>query len=88
VRIAAASTWVVKAHEDVDICKPCSENDGHEYDTQAAAYADYPGGKGYVKCLGRQELPLHRGGKDGLLMDLDRRAAAVRGAAGNGDAGP
>lgn len=50
---AKTTTWVVKAHEDVDICKPCSQNDGHEYDTQAAAYADYPGGKGYVKCLGR-----------------------------------
>lgn len=49
----AASTWTVKAHEDVNICKPCSENDGHVYDTQAAAYADYPGGKGYVKCLGK-----------------------------------
>lgn len=48
-----ASTWRVKAHEDVDICKPCSQNDGHVYPTQAAAYADYPGGKGYVKCLGK-----------------------------------
>lgn len=50
---AAATTWKVKAHEDADICKPCSENDGHVYPTQAAAYADYPGGKGYVKCLGK-----------------------------------
>lgn len=49
----AASTWKVRAHEDVDICKPCSDNDGHEYATQAAAYADYPGGKGYVHCLGK-----------------------------------
>lgn len=50
---AKTTTWVVKAHEDVDICKPCHDNDGHQYDTQAAAYADYPGGKGYVKCLGK-----------------------------------
>lgn len=53
LRNAASSTWKVRAHEDVDICKPCSDNDGHEYPTQAAAYADYPGGKGYVKCLGK-----------------------------------
>lgn len=46
------STWKVRAHEDANICKPCSENDGHVYATQAAAYADYPGGKGYVNCLG------------------------------------
>jgi HK97 family phage portal protein len=51
-RATDASTWKVRAHEDADICKPCSQNDGHEYDSQAAAYADYPGGKGYVKCLG------------------------------------
>jgi HK97 family phage portal protein len=52
LRNAAATTWKARAHEDVDICKPCSDNDGHEYPTQAAAYADYPGGKGYVHCLG------------------------------------
>jgi HK97 family phage portal protein len=46
-------TWTVHAHEDVDTCRPCSDNDGHEYPTQAAAYADYPGGKGYVECLGK-----------------------------------
>lgn len=50
---ATTATWVVKAHEDVDICKPCSQNDGHVYDSQDAAYADYPGGKGYTKCLGK-----------------------------------
>ncbi len=50
----AATTWTVRAHEDADICKPCSQNDGHEYDSQAAAYADYPGGKGYIHCLGQK----------------------------------
>ncbi|WNI19163.1 phage portal protein [Actinacidiphila sp. ITFR-21] len=50
---AAATTWTVRAHVDLDICQPCKDNDGHKYDSQAAAYADYPGGKGYVKCLGK-----------------------------------
>jgi HK97 family phage portal protein len=49
----ATAKWVVHAHEDADICKPCHDNDGHEYDTKADAYADYPGGKGYVKCAGQ-----------------------------------
>lgn len=47
-----AAAWTVHAHVDADICQPCKDNDGHEYATQADAYADYPGGKGYVKCLG------------------------------------
>jgi HK97 family phage portal protein len=45
-------TWVVVAHEDVHICDPCSENDGHSYATQDDAYADYPDGAGYIHCLG------------------------------------
>lgn len=49
---AAAKEWVVEAHEDGDVCQPCHDNDGHTYATQADAYADYPGGSGYIKCLG------------------------------------
>lgn len=52
LRNAAVTTWTAKAHRDVDVCKPCLDNDGHVYDSKAAAYADYPDGKGYVRCLG------------------------------------
>lgn len=33
-------------------CQPCLDNDGQLYRNRAAAYEDYPGGKGYVNCLG------------------------------------
>lgn len=50
-----AMRWVVKGHPDsTNTCDPCLKNIGKTYRNRAAAYADYPGGKGYIKCVGAQ----------------------------------
>jgi len=49
-----AQRWVVKAHIDDNTCEPCSENNGKLYRNRADAYADYPNGRGYVKCVGAE----------------------------------
>lgn len=50
--IEAAMRWQVKAHIDDNVCEPCKKNDKKLYRNRASAYADYPGGKGYIKCVG------------------------------------
>jgi len=35
-------------------CTPCADNDGQLYRSRTAAYTDYPGGKGYVHCIGAE----------------------------------
>jgi HK97 family phage portal protein len=52
--IEAAMRWVAVAHDDEDTCAPCRENDGQLYRNRAAAYEDYPGGAGYVHCVGAE----------------------------------
>lgn len=52
--VEAAMRWRVKAHIDENVCDPCKKNDGKLYRNRSAAYADYPGGRGYVKCVGEQ----------------------------------
>jgi HK97 family phage portal protein len=49
-----AMRWVAVAKDDKDTCAPCAENDGHLYRNRADAYADYPGGTGYVNCIGEK----------------------------------
>lgn len=49
-----AMRWVVKAHIDANVCDPCKKNDKKTYRNRASAYADYPGGKGYIKCVGAE----------------------------------
>jgi ATP-dependent protease ClpP protease subunit len=49
-----AQRWVVKAHIDDNTCEPCSENNGKLYRNRADAYADYPNGRGYKKCVGAE----------------------------------
>ncbi len=49
-----AMRWKVKAQSDGNVCEPCAKNDGKLYRNRASAYADYPGGKGYIKCIGAQ----------------------------------
>lgn len=49
-----ARRWVVKAHIDDNVCDPCRENDGKLYKSRADAYADYPNGRGYKKCVGAE----------------------------------
>lgn len=50
----AAMRWVVVAVDDDNTCEPCRENDGRLYRNRAAAYKDYPGGSGYVDCVGAE----------------------------------
>jgi HK97 family phage portal protein len=52
--IENAQRWTVKAVIDDNTCQPCKDNNGHTYRNRAAAYADYPGGTGYVKCTGEE----------------------------------
>lgn len=50
-----AMRWQVKGHPDSDnTCEPCKKNIGKLYRSRSAAYADYPGGKSYIKCIGEQ----------------------------------
>lgn len=50
----AAMRWVAVAHDDKNVCKPCKDNDGRVYRNRAQAYADYPGGAGYIHCIGAE----------------------------------
>lgn len=52
--IDVAMRWQVEAKSDDSICEPCKKNDGKLYRNRQSAYADYPGGKGYIKCVGAQ----------------------------------
>jgi HK97 family phage portal protein len=52
--IEAAMRWEAVAVVDDDTCQPCMDNDGKTYRNRAAAYKDYPGGSGYVHCVGAE----------------------------------
>ncbi|MFI1889824.1 phage portal protein [Streptomyces jumonjinensis] len=52
--VAAAQRWVVQAVIDDNTCTPCRDNDGRTYRSRADAYRDYPGGEGYVNCVGAE----------------------------------
>lgn len=52
--VEAAMRWEAVAHIDDNTCQPCADNDGTVYRNRAAAYKDYPGGSGYVKCVGAE----------------------------------
>lgn len=45
--------WVAVEEQDDDTCQACRDNHGKLYRTRGEAYADYPGGEGYVNCEGR-----------------------------------
>ncbi|WP_433893045.1 phage portal protein [Streptomyces sp. CA-111067] len=49
-----AMRWMAVSEHDDDVCQPCADNDGALYRNRAAAYADYPGGTGYIHCIGAQ----------------------------------
>jgi hypothetical protein len=49
-----AQRWVVVTEDDDDRCGPCAEQDGRTYKNRAQAFKDYPGGSGYVKCVGAE----------------------------------
>ncbi|MEV7154904.1 phage portal protein [Streptomyces misionensis] len=50
--IEAAQRWVAVAHDDDNTCQPCRDNNGRTYKNRQQAYEDYPGGHGYVNCVG------------------------------------
>lgn len=50
--IEAAQRWVAVAKDDDNTCGPCRENDGRTYKNREQAYKDYPGGSGYIHCVG------------------------------------
>ncbi|MCT2591141.1 phage portal protein [Streptomyces sp. N2-109] len=52
--LEAAMRWKVVATLDDDTCQPCRDNDGHLYRNREQAYEDYPGGSGYVHCVGAE----------------------------------
>jgi HK97 family phage portal protein len=52
--IEAAMRWEAKAEDDENTCAACQKNDGHLYRNREDAYADYPGGSNYVKCIGAE----------------------------------
>lgn len=52
--IEAAQRWVARAEDDDNTCGPCRENNGRTYRNRADAYEDYPGGRGYVNCVGAE----------------------------------
>ncbi|NED75271.1 phage portal protein [Streptomyces sp. SID9944] len=52
--IEAAQRWVAVAEDDDNTCDPCRDNNGQTYRNRADAYKDYPGGRGYVHCVGAQ----------------------------------
>lgn len=49
---AMAQKWAVKAHLDSSTCKPCRDNAKKTYRNRQDAHKDYPGGRGYVDCVG------------------------------------
>lgn len=52
--VEAAMRWEAVTEHDDDVCQPCADNDGHLYRNRAQAYKDYPGGSGYIHCVGEQ----------------------------------
>lgn len=75
-----ANRWVARETLDDDTCDPCRNNNGKLYKNRQDAYADYPGGSGYVDCIGeehgnacRGKVVKRRGGSN--VMTPEQRAA-------------
>lgn len=49
-----AKRWIAVEEHDDNSCEPCDAIDGTLYANRADAYADYPGGVGYKKCVGAE----------------------------------
>lgn len=52
--VDAAMRWKVIGHPDDNCCDPCRKKIGQLYRNRAKAYADYPPGEGYIKCVGAE----------------------------------
>lgn len=53
IRPENAQRWVARCVDDANSCQPCIDNNGQTYRNRADAYADYPGGSGYIHCEGQ-----------------------------------
>ena len=80
----AANKWVAKEHLDDNTCDPCRSNNGKLYKNRADAYADYPGGTGYINCIGEEHgnscrgtVVKRRGGKN-VTPELLARLTTIR----------
>lgn len=75
---------------DENTCQPCRDNNGQTYRNRADAYADYPGGQGYIHCEGRTNcrctVAKRRGGTNemnvkpvdvGAVIERSRAAGAA-----------
>lgn len=49
-----AQRWEVVTAGDGNVCQPCAENADRTYKNRQQAYEDYPGGSGYIHCLGAE----------------------------------
>jgi HK97 family phage portal protein len=54
-----AMRWVADEDLDEETCGPCRTNHGKTYRNRQEAYADYPGGKGFKDCEGRENCRGH-----------------------------
>jgi ATP-dependent protease ClpP protease subunit len=50
----AANRWVARETMDDNTCSNCASNNGKLYKNRQDAYADYPGGSGYIHCIGAE----------------------------------
>jgi ATP-dependent protease ClpP protease subunit len=80
----AANKWVAKETVDDNTCDPCRSNNGKLYKNRADAYADYPGGTGYINCIGEEHgnscrgtVVKRRGGKN-VTPELLARLTTIR----------
>nr|WP_241265666.1 phage portal protein [Streptomyces boncukensis] len=53
-QVEDARRWKAVEVIDDNTCGPCRENHGTLYRNRADAYEDYPGGEGYVHCVGER----------------------------------
>lgn len=81
----AANRWIAVEVDDESTCEPCSKNNGKLYKSRADAYKDYPGGAGYVNCVGaehgnecRGTVKKRRGGKKSMTPELLASLQQVR----------
>ena len=57
----AANRWRAVEVKDANTCQPCLDNNGKLYKNRQDAYADYPGGAGYIHCIGAEHGNACRG---------------------------
>lgn len=73
----AAQRWVARCSMDENSCQPCKDNNGRTYRNRQQAYADYPGGKGYVRCEGRENCRCTVVKRGRASNSMDARLTAV-----------